>query len=137
MKQTGDENIAADNPTSISTVRRTKILWLLLWLLTMLCLYQFYQNPKYLSSPVKSQKNERLPLADKINPNTASAASLTRLPGIGLTRANDIVTYRDKLVQDHDKNQLPFSSSEDLSKIKGIGPKTCNQIKEYLIFDKP
>jgi competence protein ComEA len=103
----------------------------------MLSLYQYYQNPKYLGSPVKSQKNEKLPLADKINPNDASAASLTRLPGIGLTRANDIVTYRDKFMQEHDEKQLPFSCSEDLSKIKGIGPKTCNQINEYLIFDKP
>lgn len=66
-----------------------------------------------------------------INPNTAEIASLVRLPGIGPSRARDIVEYRS--LPDVDKPA--FKSARDMENIKGIGPKTADKIAEYLRFD--
>ena len=65
-------------------------------------------------------------LDDKINPNTASAASLARLPGIGISKADAIVSYR---------RSEPFRNSSDLQNVKGIGPKTAQNIIGWLKFE--
>ncbi len=67
---------------------------------------------------------------EKIDPNTASVASLRRLPGIGVVRAENIVIYRLKHKEEH------FNSPADLNKIHGIGPGTVNKIWPYLVFPK-
>lgn len=59
---------------------------------------------------------------ERIDPNTATVASLMRLPGIGRVRAMDIVTQR------------PFSAAADLDRVRGIGPKTLEKIAPYLTF---
>lgn len=59
-----------------------------------------------------------------INPNTASAAELQRLPGIGEKMAARIISYRQK--------HGPFRRPEDLLNIKGIGPKSLQKIRKYL-----
>ena len=51
-----------------------------------------------------------------IDLNTASAADLTRLPGIGEKRAQDIIDYRTE--------HGPFRIPEDLTKVDGIGEGT-------------
>lgn len=61
--------------------------------------------------------------AEHINPNTATAASLMRLPGIGKVRAMDIIKMR------------PYQSAADLDRVRGIGPKTIEKIAPYLSFD--
>lgn len=74
--------------------------------------------------PVDGRK---IALADeKINPNTASAASLDRLPGIGPTRAAAIVAYRNQA------GPNAFHTAEDLTKIKGIGKATVEHLAPYL-----
>ena len=72
-------------------------------------------------------------LDSRINPNTASAASLVRLPGIGISRANSIVVYRNKISSDN--TMLVFENSDDLQEITGIGPMTVENINEYLKFE--
>ena len=77
---------------------------------------------------------QRSPLAappERINPNTASVASLVRLPGVGRTRALDIVHYRDRYQQDGSV----FQSPQDLERIRGIGPKTAGNISPWLVFE--
>jgi competence ComEA-like helix-hairpin-helix protein len=49
-----------------------------------------------------------------LNLNTATAAELVRLPGIGPARARDIVAYRER--------HGSFSRVADLDRIPGIGP---------------
>ncbi|HUU60464.1 MAG TPA: helix-hairpin-helix domain-containing protein [Phycisphaerae bacterium] len=63
---------------------------------------------------------------EKINPNTASVASLRRLPGIGEVLAKAIVDYRRK--HPHE----PFLAAEDLTRVRGIGQATVNRITDYL-----
>ena len=70
---------------------------------------------------------------EKINPNTAPAASITRLQGIGPKRAEAIVKYREKMIQ---KGQAKvFSSCDDLQQIKGIGQKTVEKLCQWLTFN--
>jgi len=77
-----------------------------------------------------SGESVRAEAIGKINPNTADAASLSRLPSIGIITAEAIVAYREKAGSD-----VVFKSSDDLQKVKGIGPKTVEKIKEWLIFE--
>ena len=73
-----------------------------------------------------------LQLQTRINPNEATAASLVRLPQIGLTRAEKIIAYR----QDNAGYEPVFTCSEDLQKVKGIGPVIEAGLSEYLRFEK-
>ena len=58
-----------------------------------------------------------------IDLNTASAAELERLPGIGAGRAQTIVTYREE--------HGPFRTVDDLSHVTGIGSKILEQLRPY------
>lgn len=72
----------------------------------------------------------------RVNPNNAPAASLARLPGIGLTRARAIVALRDRL-QDANEYGPAFRSAEDLGQVRGIGPATIEDVRPWLRFDPP
>ncbi len=69
--------------------------------------------------------------AERVNPNTAPAASLMRLPGIGRVRATDIVDFR----QNRGSEQPVFQRADDLQQIRGIGPVTAGRVEPYLVFD--
>ena len=72
-------------------------------------------------------------LESRVNPNEASVSSLIRLPGIGRSRAESIVSYRDDLGAANTEGWA-FRSCEDIEKVKGIGPKTAEGICEWLKF---
>ena len=59
----------------------------------------------------------------KININTASAAELETLPGIGPTYAAAIIAYR---------TEHPFRSVEELMSVHGIGPKRLEAIRNQV-----
>jgi competence protein ComEA len=63
-------------------------------------------------------------LPQKIDINRAEPWLLEALPGIGETRAQDIVDYRD--------DNGPFKRIEDLLQVKGIGEGTFEKIKDYI-----
>jgi len=73
-------------------------------------------------------------LDDRINPNDAPVASLVRLPGIGLSRAQAIVAYRESVGNQGD-GRAAFQACRDLQKVKGIGPKTAQNIGQWLKFE--
>jgi competence protein ComEA len=60
-----------------------------------------------------------------ININTADAAALETLPGIGPTYAARIVDYRDQ--------NGPFTSVEELTLVKGIGPATLEGMRDLVV----
>jgi DNA uptake protein ComE-like DNA-binding protein len=73
-------------------------------------------------------------LDDRISPNDAPVASLVRLPGIGLSRAEAIVAYRKSFAK-QGSSPLAFRDCYDLQKVKGIGPKTAQDIGQWLKFE--
>jgi len=65
----------------------------------------------------------------RIDINSASAAELAKLPGIGPSKAEAIVEFREK---------EPFVKAEDLRKVKGIGDKLFDSIKDQVtVGDAP
>lgn len=70
----------------------------------------------------------------KINPNSANAPSLERLAGIGPARAKAIIDYRQKYTNKTGQNRV-YKKPSDLMKVHGIGPKTVEKIKPFLVFD--
>ena len=65
----------------------------------------------------------------KVNINTASAAELRELKGVGKKRA-------EQIVQDREENG-PLASAQDLTRIKGIGPKTVAKNLEKITIGAP
>ena len=65
----------------------------------------------------------RLAAGQQVNLNTASVDELVRLPGIGPAKAQAIVTFRGK---------EQFTKPEDLRKVKGIGEKLWEQVKDHV-----
>ncbi len=61
---------------------------------------------------------------DLININTSSANELETLTGIGKTRAQDIIEYRN--------SNGNFNSKEDIKNVSGIGDSTYEKIKDQI-----
>jgi competence protein ComEA len=59
-----------------------------------------------------------------ININTANETELDTLPGIGLTRAKDIISYREE--------KGGFKAIEDLKNVKGIGESSFEKLKDKI-----
>ena len=64
----------------------------------------------------------------KININTADVAMLCTLPGIGESRANSIIAYRDA--------NGPFEKIEDIMKVSGIKEAAFEKIKDKIIVSR-
>lgn len=64
-----------------------------------------------------------------LNLNTASQTELTRLPGIGETKAAAIVAWRQEYGS--------FQTVEDLMAVDGIGEKTLESLRPYVTVGEP
>ncbi len=67
--------------------------------------------------------------AAKIDINKATVAELTALSGIGDAIAARIIEYREA--------NGPFKAPEDLMKVKGIGEKKFEKIKDLIVAVQP
>lgn len=67
------------------------------------------------------------PVGGLVNINTADAALLQTIPGVGPTIASRIIAYREE--------NGPFERVDDLTKVAGIGPATLEKIKPYVTVE--
>jgi competence protein ComEA len=75
-----------------------------------------------------SARHTRATPTSKLNVNLAEESELAKVPGLGPVRAAAIVAFR---------SNHKLESLEDLSKVKGIGPKTISKVRPWLVTDGP
>lgn len=82
------------------------------------------------ASPLMAQRATKPPVAatvvstEPVNLNTATAAQIASLPGIGPKTADLVVQYRAK--------NGPFKKIEEIMNVRGIGEKSFLKIKDRL-----
>lgn len=71
------------------------------------------------------------PLApgERVDPNTASAVELDRLPGVGPALADAVVRSREA--------EGPYVRPEDLLRVRGVGPTLIARMVSHLDFSAP
>jgi competence protein ComEA len=73
---------------------------------------------------IEIDRADRRPAQFQLDINEADWPELSVLPEIGETLARRIVESREK--------EGPFADLDDLERVRGIGPKTLEQIRPYL-----
>ena len=77
------------------------------------------EKPKQISDGITSSSS-----GDVININTANKEQLMKISGVGKTKAEAIISYREK--------NGDFKKKEDITKVKGIGKATFEKIKDKI-----
>ena len=77
------------------------------------------EKPKQISDGGSSSSN-----ADVININIANLEQLMKISGVGKTKAEAIISYREK--------NGDFKKKEDITKVRGIGKATFEKIKDKI-----
>ena len=77
-------------------------------------------NHDVLNIPVQKEESE----PPRISINTATAEELLRLPGIGRTTAESIISFRDE--------HGLFQKREDLLNVHGIGPAKYEKLEDFI-----
>jgi competence protein ComEA len=81
-------------------------------------------STKHSPSSTAASDSSKLAPGEKININTASVEELDRLPGIGKSKAQAIVDYRNE--------NGSFKSLEDIQKVKGIKSGEYSKLKDHI-----
>jgi competence protein ComEA len=80
-------------------------------------------SPRAQKTPVTTR---RKPVSSgKCNINTATVDQLALLPGIGTRTAQAIIDYREQ--------HGPFKTVSDLTKVRGIGEKTLEVLRQHIL----
>lgn len=76
------------------------------------------------TAPVEKPEAPGMLEGEVLDLNTATLSDLTRLPGIGQTKAQAILDWREA--------HGPFRAVEDLLSVDGIGEKTWETLRPYV-----
>jgi len=115
------------------TRRNLTAIALLTAMLIALAVWRLATNRARLREDLTVEPAAVAPAAEKIDPNTASWASLARLPGIGPGRAKAICTWREAFCDEH-PGQPAFRRPADLEQVPGVGPVIVQSVAPYLTF---
>jgi hypothetical protein len=94
-----------------------------------------WRKPVSLADPPLNSSMRSHEIKDRLDPNTADAAAMSAIPSLGETRAGDIVAYRENFSR-HYPGLTCFKRSDDLMRVKGIGPGIAADLEPFLIFSK-
>ncbi|HOQ75083.1 MAG TPA: helix-hairpin-helix domain-containing protein [Thermoclostridium sp.] len=90
-----------------------------------------YDDDSYYDVPdvddEESKPGREPPGTLRVNINKAGMDELVALPYIGEVKARAVIEYREE--------HGPFNSIEDLLNVKGIGPKTLERIRDYIVLE--
>ncbi len=78
---------------------------------------------------IKVRPGEPVLVPARLNINTADRHELTLLPGIGPATA-------DAIVRDREENG-PYGSLQDMQRVRGIGPRTVENIRPHAMCAPP
>jgi DNA uptake protein ComE-like DNA-binding protein len=95
---------------------------------------QTLRQPRVEPDPPPRTAPRENEVQDRLDPNTAEAAELSAIPGLGENHARDIAAFRDTFLRAH-PGARPFHSAEDLMLVKGIGPGISSNCAPYLMFN--
>lgn len=113
---------------SAKTVSSLLVIFSLVFSVCLIFIYSYFSYPKLSGGEVGISANtpffSSVEDSDTININTASKEQLTVLSGIGESKAEAIITYRQE--------NGPFSSIEEIMNVSGIGEKTFENIKSLI-----
>ena len=108
--------------------------WLLLLLagvfLTGILIMHFFpgdRQQKAGSTVTTQRQGQEQALPEKIDLNTATAAQLETLDGIGPKLAQ-------RIIEDREANG-PFASVEELDRVSGIGPATVENLRDFVTVE--
>src|SRR5256885_14512234 len=90
-------------------------------------------NRQYISDPQPAVPARFDELADRLDPNVATAEDLAVLPQLGEKRAKEIGAYREQFRADR-RGDVAVQRFEDLLKIKGIGVAMIETLRPHLMF---
>lgn len=84
---------------------------------------QDFTNGQVVRSPATTSNSA----GDKVNINSADETALTKLPGIGSSKAQAIIAFREE--------NGSFKTIGDLKHVSGIGEKTFEKLKEFIVVN--
>ena len=130
-----EEVIASDTgaPPVIWTPSQRRTLLVLLSIFAVTLLVRFAFNRQYIPIPQPAQPPLAQRLADRLDPNTATAAELIILPQLGEKRAAEIIAFRERFRR-RNPTGVPFERLEDLLQINGIGQAMIQTLGPHLVF---
>jgi competence ComEA-like helix-hairpin-helix protein len=82
---------------------------------------------------LQKTNDKEMQLDNRINPNLAPLESLVRLPNIGISKAEAIISYRENYAEKNN-GQSAFETLNDLQNVKGIGRTTAQNLSQWLKF---
>jgi competence protein ComEA len=74
--------------------------------------------------PPSSGTTKKLEVGETVNVNAAPGGELQRLPGVGPALAGRIIAERER---------RPFAAAEDLRRVSGIGAKTLEKLRPFVV----
>lgn len=118
--------------TGLWTPRQRSVILVTIAILLGALAVRYHLNPVTIPDP-QPEGMLTSQLVDRIDPNTADAASLAALPVIGPAIAQRILEEREAYKTAH-PGQTAYRQLEDLRRVKGIGQATLVAIEPYLLF---
>jgi len=118
------------------TIAQRRGLLAILTIALVLLAIEWRLRPAYIGDTPSAIGSRSNALADRIDPNTATAAELSSIPQLGPAKAAAIVAYREKFAAAHAGGRA-FENVYDLTNVKGIGRATAEKWKANMSFESP